>query len=129
MESPSSKAGVTFALAGDGAGEARGAAAAAAAAAAATEEEPQAGEQVVGVRMLCEGVLELHATRPTVEAPAAMAAGAAIQPGAALAAITAADFPHVKSLQLSNRNLIKLNNLETFTSKQTTTPTLNPLAL
>ncbi|XP_026190305.1 dynein regulatory complex subunit 3 [Cyclospora cayetanensis] len=89
---------------------------AAAAMVATGEEEPLPGQQVVGVRMLCEGVTELHPARPAVQIPGAVAADPAeAAEGAVIAPVTPADFPNVKCLQLSNQNLIQLSNLETFT--------------
>ncbi|KAL8438943.1 hypothetical protein Efla_005078 [Eimeria flavescens] len=97
---------------------AAGAATPAAAAAAASDEEPSAGQQVVGLQMLCEGVLSMAPSRPPVATPAAATAAGeaaeAAEAAAALAAVTPADFKRVKSLQLSNRNLVKLSNLGMF---------------
>ncbi|KAL8431354.1 hypothetical protein ACSSS7_005320 [Eimeria intestinalis] len=85
-------------------------AASASAGAAAGEEEPKAGHQVVGFQMLCEGVMAVHPARPPVATPAAAAAASeaaeAAEAAAAIAAIGPADFRSVKSLSLSNRNLL-----------------------
>ncbi|KAL8270677.1 hypothetical protein Esti_005423 [Eimeria stiedai] len=103
------------------AAEAAAASAAAPAATAAGEEEPRAGQQVVGIQMLCEGVLAVHPARRPVATPAAAASEAAeaAEAAAAIAAVGPADFRNVKSLSLSNRNLVRVNGLETFLGDST----------